>query len=308
MAQYSKLDALFTWFVHLGKQCWYAYISNDQENMWKFRLQKIPFNYTMMVNQNLQHLLPLQVSLTDGRDAMPFNNWKYQGNLSPVITMLLMNFLLNSGTMSENMTFKTNKSTMLTRLFLRKILQTEHWDLKIKNQKICRGANHSNYWFCGLCPEPPSFKALTQPLPSAARKGFHINLLISTSSILAPLFSRRARNELRYSDRTKQDLINWSHLFLNAQGNHFVSTMSIWPISQFFTKVSNKAIYFIKVCLRIFSSNFVVWGQNKNKWPKARYNFRKKNSYGSAEGIKININLSYLFKCFFLCSVGSANR
>ena len=35
--------------------------------------------------------------------------------------------------------------------------------------------------------------------------------------------------------------------------------------------------------------------------------FWKKNSYGSADGIKININLSYLFKClrFFYVLSGS---
>ena len=74
MAQYSKLDALFTWFVHLGKQCWYrtpisAMIRRTCENS---GCKKYINNYTMMVN--LQHLLPVQVSLTDGRDAMPFNN------------------------------------------------------------------------------------------------------------------------------------------------------------------------------------------------------------------------------------------
>ena len=35
--------------------------------------------------------------------------------------------------------------------------------------------------------------------------------------------------------------------------------------------VYNKAIYFIKVGLHIFSSDFVVVGQNKNKWPKTNY-------------------------------------
>ena len=34
---------------------------------------------------------------------------------------------------------------------------------------------------------------------------------------------------------------------------------------------SHKAIYFNKVGLQIFSSNFVVEGQNKNKWPETNY-------------------------------------